>query len=167
MPVADRRSMEIDTPRVPQIPPTLLRGRTAWSWEVMELLAFSLASVVFIGGCLWMGLQPSQPDRDRAAGFLVAGTAIAIVIWIASMIGYRRAAFRERAAGYTTVYGDKATIDLPSRGRPLSITLFSTVGLWQLDHRTGAVLRRPAGETPAQWGEEREFQDFAEQLKRD
>ncbi len=67
----------------------------------------------------------------------------AIAFHVAAIIGYRRAAYRERAAGYTTTYGDYAAVYLPGRGVTPLFRLFSISELWHLDSKSGDVLRPP------------------------
>lgn len=128
-------------------PPRLLPGRSAIAWVRFQGLGMLLFAVVFIGGGVAVAIvRHTQAERDAMTGPWIVLTIGAIAVWVPATLGFRSAAYRERAAGYTTIYGDDASIDIPGRGRYVSIPLFSTVGLWQLNARTGAVIRRPGEE---------------------
>ena len=86
---------------------------------------------------LWLSVHPE----------LLLLTAAAIAFDAFVIFGYRRAAFRERAAGYTTTSGDYAEFTLPGKGATPVRRLFPISNLWHLDPRTGAVVR-PPGATP-------------------
>ncbi len=97
-------------------------------------------------GGLWVGVVSHPQDEHAArAGTWFLEIGLAAVGWFLGAIGLRRAAYRERSAGYTTLYGDSAAIPLPSKGSSFEIKLFSVEDLWQLDDKTGAVIRQPAG----------------------
>lgn len=132
---------------VPQVPPHLLPGRSARWWRRAQPLALALVAVVFCGFGLVSGyLARTQTERDALTGPWLLGTAVAVAGWIVTVVRFRVAARREQAAGYTTISGSRASIDLPGRVAG-EIRLFSTAELWELDDRTGAVIRRPGEPT--------------------
>ena len=110
-------------------------------------MALALVPVVFCGFALGSGyLAGTQTERDALAGPWLLGTAAAVAVWLATVVRFRLAARREQAAGYTTISGSRASVVLPGR-LAAEIRLFSTAELWQLDDRTGAVIRRPGEPT--------------------
>jgi hypothetical protein len=118
----------VKSPRVPAEPPTLLPGPTAYDLVRRQTL-WLIASVLvlpFIG----LGSLLSQPMRGIVIGALVVLLVVCGVRGGRAAISEMRAEGRERAAGYTTLLRSR-------RYR----------NLWQLDPRTGGVVRRP-GETP-------------------
>ncbi len=116
----------------PDRPPRLVLGRSALGWEYLQLLGLLLL-VASIIPWLWLSVHP-----EFLLFFLAALVFYCWTIW-----GYRRAAYRERDAAYTTTFGDSAEIALPGRGATPVIRLFSTADLYQLDPKTGEVVRRP------------------------
>jgi hypothetical protein len=128
----------------PATPPELLPGRSAFDWAVLTFLLLLLVYVVFIGGGLFVGVPDRTPqERAPIAAAWIVILIITILIWVLGEVEFRAAAYRERSAGYTTMRGDRVEIVLPGRGATPKIPLFPTADLWQLDHKTGAVIRRP------------------------
>jgi hypothetical protein len=116
----------------PDSPPRLVPGFSALAWTYLHLLAL-LLGVASIASWIWLSVHPE---------FLLSSVPVlAFYVW--TIWGYRRAAYRERDAGYTTTFGDSAEITLPGGGAYPVIRLFSTRDLYQLDPRTGEVVRRP------------------------
>ncbi len=73
---------------------------------------------------MWFAAGLPDPASDLAiAGIVLVEFGLGSVAFWASINGFRTT-FRERDAGYTTLYG-------------------TMIDGWQLDHRTGEVLRRP------------------------
>jgi hypothetical protein len=105
-------------------PPELLPGRSALeeagrSWKI-DLAGIGVVLLMVVSAAAL-----NNPARSIAlAALLVPGLMLTIVGY-RSWMGMNRRKRRERQAGYTTLY-DSAGIDL-----------------WQLDPRTGAVIRRP------------------------
>jgi hypothetical protein len=115
----------------PDRPPQLVSGWSAHRWNLLGLAALLLL-IASIVPWLWLSVHPE----------LLLLTAAAIAFDVFVIFGYRRAAFRERAAGYTTTSGDYAEFTLPGKGGPVR-RLFPISNLWRLDPRTGAVVRPP------------------------
>ena len=107
---------------VPEAPPALLPGRSAWGW--MRIGVASLLAGVPILLAIYLGAGLSQPFKDIVIfGSMLVGLGLgAVGAWAG--VKSNSAILEERDAGYTTLYG-----------------MFRH--LWQLDHRTGEVLRRP------------------------
>ena len=107
---------------VPEIPPTLLPGRSAWGW--MRIGVVCLLGELPLLVPIVVGAAVAQPLRD----IVMSGAFLAIVgigaVGIRAFVRFNSVTLEERDAGYTTLYG-----------------MFRH--LWQLDHRTGEVLRRP------------------------
>jgi hypothetical protein len=102
----------------------------------------------FGGIGLIVGNTPTQAGRDALTPWWAAATFGSLALFEVVQFRYRRAHYRERAAGYTTVFGSRASwFPVPTRGA--SLTLFSTIPLWQLDRKTGAVIRRPNTAPPS------------------
>jgi hypothetical protein len=108
---------------VPDSPPCLLTGRTAYHWNLVFIWAG-------VGACLALVLMiPSSMLAEPLRPILVlfegaAGMGCAAVVAYATMQRYH-AEVREQKAGYTTL-----------GGRPPH--------LWLLHHKTGEVVRRPS-----------------------
>jgi hypothetical protein len=113
-------------------PPRLVPGFSARAWTKLQVLAL-LLGVTSIISWIWLSIHPE---------FLLISLAV-FVFYVWTIWGYRRAAYRERDAGYTTTFGDSAEFALPGRGGVPVIRLFSTADLYQLDPKTGEVVRRP------------------------
>jgi hypothetical protein len=116
----------------PDVPPHLVPGWSAHRWSLANLLALLL----FLGSIvpwLWLSVHPELPLL----------TAAAIAFYAFTIFGYRQAAFRERAAGYTTTSGDYAAFTLLGKGATPVRRLFPISDLWRLDPKTGAVVRPP------------------------
>ena len=121
-------------------PPPLLPGLSARRWLVLQVGWDALCPIVFLAFAIYVGyVIPTQAGRDVAARWWLAAIVAMVAGWILLVLGFRRAAYRERAAGYTTIAGSHVLIPVPRT----SITLFPTADLWLLDARSGAVLRRP------------------------
>jgi hypothetical protein len=118
--------------RPPRQPPHLVPGFSARAWTFLQLLAL-LLGIASIVSWIWQSIHPE----------LLLFSLIALAFYVWTIWGYRKAAYRERDAGYTTTFGDSAQIELPGKGAYPVITLFSTGDLYQLDPRTGEVVRRP------------------------
>jgi hypothetical protein len=132
-------------------PPRLASGRSAFSWAIIQFLLELLLYVVFVAGGLFVGVVKRPPAEQQSIGVTwIVILIVTISIWVLSIIEFKVAAYRERAGGYTTMRGDDVEIILPGRGLGPVITLFSTADLWQLDPKTGAVIRRP-GRDPDGW----------------
>ena len=129
-------------------PPTLVPGRSANSWSRWQQFALLSVVVVFVSGATFIGIpERTQAERDQFAGPWLALIAATILFWILTIAKYRRAAYSDRAAGYTTTFGDYADVTLLGRGATPVVRLFSTADLWQLDPKTGSVVR-PPGDRP-------------------
>ena len=102
--------------------PALLDGDTAWG--LTRLGVAGLAGGAAAALLLWLAaFLPEELSEALSYAALAAGVCFGLLaIWAGA--GTLSAIDRERDAGYTTLYG---------RYREL----------WQLDHRTGEVLRRP------------------------
>ena len=102
--------------------PALLDGDTAWGLTRLGVagLAGGAASALL----LWLAsFLPEGLSEALSYAALAAGICFGLLaIWAGA--GTLSAIQREREAGYTTLYG-------------------RYWDLWQLDHRTGEVLRRP------------------------
>jgi hypothetical protein len=116
----------------PDRPPQLVPGWSAHGWNLLGFAALLLL-IASIVPWLWLSVHPE----------LLLLTAIAIAFYAFAIFGYRRAAFRERAAGYTTTPGDYAEFTLPGKGATPVRRLFPISNLWRLDPKTGAVVRPP------------------------
>ena len=104
------------------MPPALLPGRSAWGW--MRIAVACMLTGLPVLALIVLGAMLPQPYKDLGlSGLLLVGLGICGVGGWAAVNG-NAAAVRERDAGYTTLYG-----------------MF--IHLWQLDHRTGEVVRRP------------------------
>ena len=106
----------------PEVPPPLVPGRSARGWMSIAVVC-TLAELPVLA-LIVLGAMLPQPYKDLAhSGLLLVGLGTCGVGgWAA--VNSNSAIMRERDAGYTTLYG-----------------MF--IHLWQLDHRTGEVLRRP------------------------
>ena len=117
-------------PAVPSSPPALLPGHSANYWDGIQLLACVVGVPSALGILLGAAMWPSL------AGMIVGAVAISVMLVstaclaIASIQQIRRDR-QETSAGYTTRYAD-------------SYWLY-----WQLDPKTGEVLRRPGETTTA------------------
>ena len=108
-------------------PPPLLPGRSALSWTRVGGLCLAGALAAFGLGLAGLLLLP-MPAR-----MIVSVAAFAVICVLGSglilaSLKESRATIRENAAGYTTVYQRHYE-------------------LWQLNPRTGAVVRRPGERT--------------------
>ena len=115
---------------VPATPPALLPGRSANYWAGPQIIGCVIAffGLVLIG--LGSGLSPS----DWGAAFVDLGVValLAGAAWIGvATYFFRRRDGQERAAGYTTLHARFYWL------------------YWQLDPKTGEVLRRPGETTTA------------------
>ena len=108
--------------KAPEKPPPLLPGRSARGW--MRIGVGALGGGMVIPVLIFLGAGLAQPFKDfvMAGSFLVGLGIGAVGAW--AFVNSNGAVLRERDAGYTTLYG-----------------MF--IHLWQLDPRTGEVLRRP------------------------
>jgi hypothetical protein len=102
--------------------PTLLTGRTAWGWMRLGGIGLAGGALSGLGIPLATLLPPHLREPVMLAALAVVGGFCALAIW-AGASSYS-AIQEERLSGYTTLYGRYWE-------------------LWQLDHRTGEVLRRP------------------------
>ena len=103
-------------------PPDLVPGRSARDLVfVGGVLSIAGAAMLVVIGVASL-LSPPWREIVMTSAFVVGVVLGAIAIWAG--VSLAGAIEREREAGYTTLYG---------RYREL----------WQLDHRTGEVLRRP------------------------
>lgn len=116
----------------PDRPPQLVHGWSAHRWNRLGLAALPLL-IASIVAWLWLSVHPE----------LLMLTAAAIAFDAFAILGYRRTAFRERSAGYTTTSGDYAEFTLPGKGATPVKRLFPISNLWRLDPGTGAVIRTP------------------------
>ena len=108
--------------KAPESPPALLPGRTAWGW--MRIGVASLLACAPMLALIWFAAGLPDPLKNLAMlGILVVVFGLSAA-GLSGFINALRTGLRERQAGYTTLYG--AMIDS-----------------WQLDHRTGEVLRMP------------------------
>jgi len=107
---------------IPDTPPTLLPGRSANHWFRIGFRYLCLA----VGSPLLMTMSAlvQSPLREVviAVCLVLSLTFCAALLRVAFAVS--AAAVRERKAGYTTLYG-------------------RYYAYWQLDHKTGEVLRRP------------------------
>lgn len=109
-------------------PPGLLPGRPALFWAKLLMLGLplclvSLVAIPVIGYVMALG----APGRERAlwtAGAVTLGGTAVLALFL---FGWVRAARREKAAGYTTLFADRPE-------------------LWQLNPKTGEVVRPPQGQ---------------------
>jgi len=107
----------------PLLPPKLRPGLSAWGWR----RRIGTAALVGVGGLFGMQAGSMLPDPVRpvlvlfAFGFAVCSGILMLVAGFALYF----ASQAERNSGYTTLSG--------SRYRDL----------WQLDAKTGSVVRRP------------------------
>jgi hypothetical protein len=125
-------------------PPALLPGLSARRWLRLLDLWDVLCPVVFIALAVYVGyIVPTQAGRDVASRWWLAAIVVMVVGWIVLVLGFRRAAYRERAAGYTTIAGSHVLVPLWRT----SVRLFVTTDLWLLDAHSGAVRRRPGEPT--------------------
>lgn len=107
---------------VPDAPPKLLPGRSAWGW--MRIGVASLLAGIPIVVLIVLGAGLPKPFKDIVMfASLLVGLGICAVGLRGFVNGFK-AGLSERDAGYTTLYG-------------------TMIDCWQLDHRTGEVLRRP------------------------
>ncbi len=113
-------------------PPRLLPGRSQISYMRVGMASLGVGVVglvAMVGGTL---LFENTPSVRQPLVLLTGGPAVAasfVMLWAA--IGAWLRARREAAAGYTTAFGQGML-----SGRPY-------YELWQLDDKTGEVLRRP------------------------
>ena len=111
--------------KIPEMPPVLLPGRSAFSWIPPQLLAIAVALLGLIAGPVISAFAPTADGRHT---LLILSEVILVGSGLAgqwySFWRMRQDARRELAAGYTTLFG---------RAYPY----------WQLDPKTGEVLRRP------------------------
>jgi hypothetical protein len=104
-------------------PPSLLPGRSAKRWSIVtgrSLLMAPVVSVLFVLGFFILA-------GPLSAFAVVCGLLLSLWITITAIraaLEIGRAERLEREAGYTTLFGKH-------------------YDLWQLDDRTGEVLRRP------------------------
>lgn len=111
---------------IPEQPPPLLPGRSSLSWSRLFLKAAAVAAPAVLLMPPASGLGGPARD-DLLTLLLVVGVSAAVVGLIAS-IGMSQMDAAEHRAGYTTSYG-------------------KWFSLWQLDPKTGEVLRRPGERT--------------------
>lgn len=103
--------------------PTLQKGRTARSW--MRLMAVGLAGGALCGlGIPAARLVLPQQAWEPAMGAILFVVLVFAAIGLWASLRTFGAIEREREAGYTTLHG-------------------RYFELWQLDPKTGEVLRRP------------------------
>ena len=102
--------------------PTLQDGRTAWGWMRLGVVGLVGGALSGLGIPLATLLPPDLQEPAMLAAFAVVVCLAGLAIWAG--VSTFSAIESERSAGYTTLYG-------------------RYWGLWQLDHRTGEVLRRP------------------------
>ena len=107
---------------IPDTPPRLLPGRTAYGWASITVksavVGTPMVVLIVVAALLPEGLR----EIVQPAAAVVGLVAVAILIWAG--LGQGRAELAEIAAGYTTLYHQNRE-------------------LWQLDPKTGEVLRRP------------------------
>jgi hypothetical protein len=126
------------------VPPPLLPGMSARRWLQLLDRWGVLGPIVFIAFAVYVGyIVPTQAGRDVASRWWLAAIVVIVVGWIVLVLGFRRAAYRERAAGYTTIGGSHVLVPLWRT----SVRLFPTTDLWLLDARSGAARRRPGEPT--------------------
>ena len=108
---------------VPETPPQLLPGRPAldYSWFILRSIAIGIAMTLVMMLGFFVLPEPVRSVVTTAA--LLGSLGGAAGLGWASILGWHTAR-RERRAGYTTIYG-------------------SYLDAWQLDPKTGEVLRRP------------------------
>jgi hypothetical protein len=113
---------------------------SAFRWLQIQVVWDILCPIVFIVFAIYVGyIVPTQAGRDAVSRWWLVAIAVMVIGWPALVFGFRRTAYRERAAGYTTIAGHHVSVPVPRT----EIRLFSTTDLWLLDGRTGAVKRRP------------------------
>jgi hypothetical protein len=117
-------------------PPRLVPGLSARRWTYLHLIA-TLSIYGSLVTWLWLSIHAE----------LLLVTVAAVAFFAFTIIGYRRAAFRERAAGYTTTFGAYAGFALLGRGATPVVRLFPTADLWQLNPKNGEVVRPPGEPT--------------------
>ena len=108
---------------VSETPPQLLPGRPAldYSWFMLRSIAVTMVMGLVMGFGFFVLPEPVRSVVTTAAlfgglGAAAGSSSLSILAW--------RTARRERRAGYTTIYA-------------------SYLDAWQLDPKTGEVLRRP------------------------
>jgi CBS domain containing-hemolysin-like protein len=106
---------------IPMDPPDLLPGRSAFDWTRIGVLA-SLAVVVVI--FLAAAFAPTGLRETAITIAVLIGAFVAAPIRIWAAIAGPRTEIRELGHGYTTLFG-------------------KNYDHWQLESRTGKVLRRP------------------------
>ena len=110
---------------VPESPPTLVPGRSAYDWSRFGLLTTAVGFLALIS---WPLISEFGPDRHTREILLAITGVIAFVVGACGtlfvIVKMTARQWIELAAGYTTLYG---------RAYPY----------WQLDPKTGEVLRRP------------------------
>ena len=108
---------------VPETPPQLLPGRPALEYSslILRSIAIGIAMTLVMGFGFFVLPEPVRSVVTTAA--LFGGLGAAAGMGWAGILGWHTAR-RERRAGYTTMYG-------------------SYLDAWQLDPKTGEVLRRP------------------------
>lgn len=105
------------------VAPRLLPGRSAKYWMRIAVGSMGAAITIVVVIAL-VGSALQQPVRGAVTGLLLVIGIVVTVAAFAAALASLATSRRERAAGYTTLYGEKRD-------------------LWQLDPTTGAVLRRP------------------------
>ena len=111
---------------VPEAPPPLLPGRSSVEW----MRRFLKACVVGVPAVLLMPVASGLPEPLRDTVLVVLGVCGIAASAVGINAGFQngRMEIAERDAGYTTQYGKRFE-------------------LWQLEPRTGEVLRRPGERT--------------------
>jgi len=108
---------------IPVVPPALLPGRTANYW----ILRSAICVFVALAGLVGMLVGSNVPGQ--VGSVIVVGSCAWTVFWGAlcsrAGVGAIVVERRERAAGYTTLFAGQYR------------------RYWQLDPKTGAVVRRP------------------------
>lgn len=114
----------MDKPNVPDSPPRLLPGRSALRWTRLAFLASVACLLGIFSIVATSALAPGGGPREL---MITVESVVAIVAILGGFAFTWKAVYREfdeMAVGYTTRFG----------------RLFA---YWQLDDRTGEVLRRP------------------------
>lgn len=111
---------------LPDDPPALLPGPTAYGWARRSVIGFGIAAPTVLLMPV-AALLPLPWRLVALACLLVVALADGVALLRAS-IAWGKAEIRERDAGYTTQFGKRFE-------------------LWQLDAVSGEVLRRPGERT--------------------
>ena len=124
-----------DTEAPTQIPdraPALIPGRSAYAENRVMGIWVLVAAACFVAELAVIALVQC-PARDIAVPCVTAAAVLAGIALFRATLRVNAALRRERAAGYTTSYGDRYQ------------------HLWQLDPDSGAVVRRPGEPAVTRW----------------